>query len=343
MTDRVLIVGCGSIGTRHYSWIRNLMPNADIKILCRTPNNNIFDKELRPLLTLDECLKYSPTLAIIANAASHHMQFAIPLAINGADIFVEKPISTSIPDAIKLIEICRDKKLKLGVGYNLRYLPSLLAFKSFIDEKIVGNIFSIRAEVGQYLPTWRRGIDYTKSVTAQKKLGGGALFELSHELDYIGWIFGPTQSLQGLYQKTSNLEIDVEDLVEVTMLICSSLQNKSIIASIHLDLLRSDTTRTCTVIGEEGTLMWDAVKGSICLHKRGESKSRPVYKVDEVIENTYISELRDFLNSKRPLLLKPLASGYDGLRVLRTIEAIRLSNITGKRVFLNNDLTGLMS
>jgi predicted dehydrogenase len=340
LTERVLIVGCGSIGSRHYAWVRKLLPNADIKVACRSSHNNLFDEELRPLLTIEECINYSPTLAIIANAASHHMQFAIPLAINGADIFVEKPISTSIPDTIKLIEICGNKKLKLGVGYNLRYLPSLLAFKSSIEQKIVGNIFSIRAEVGQYLPSWRKGSDYSKSVTAQKKLGGGALFELSHELDYMGWIFGLAQSLQGMYQKTSNLDIDVEDIVEVTMLIGSPLQNNSIIASIHLDLLRSDTTRSCTVIGEGGTLKWDGIKGVVNLHKRGESESRAIYMEDEAIENTYISELNDFLSSERPLLLQPLANGYDGLYVLRTIEAIRLSNLTGKRVILTKDFSG---
>ena len=31
--------------------------------------------------------------------------------------------------------------------------------------------------------------NYTKSVSAQKKLGGGVLLELSHELDYLKWIF----------------------------------------------------------------------------------------------------------------------------------------------------------
>jgi len=340
LTERVLIVGCGSIGSRHYAWVRKLLPNAEIKVACRSSHNNLFDEDLRPLLSIEECVNYSPTLAIIANAASHHMQFAIPLAINGADIFVEKPISTSIPDTIKLIEVCVNKKLKLGVGYNLRYLPSLLAFKSFIDKKIVGNIFSIRAEVGQYLPSWRKGSDYSKTVTAQKKLGGGALFELSHELDYMGWIFGPAQSLQGMYQKTSNLDIDVEDMVEVTMMIDSSLQNNSIIASIHLDLLRSDTTRSCTVIGEGGTLIWDGIKGVVNLHKRDETESRAIYMEDEVIENTYINELNDFLTSERPHLLKPLANGYDGLNVLKSIEAIKLSNLTGKRVVLTNDLSG---
>lgn len=342
MTERVLIVGCGSIGSRHYAWVRKLLPNADIKVACRSTHNNLFNEELRPFLTIEECLNYSPTLAIIANAASHHMQFAIPLAINGADIFVEKPISTSIPDTIKLIEVCRNKKLKLGVGYNLRYLPSLLAFKSFIDKKIVGNIFSIRADVGQYLPSWRKGSDYSKSVTAQKKLGGGALFELSHELDYVGWIFGSAQSLQGLYRKTSNLDIDVEDIVEVTMLICPPFQNNSIIASIHLDLLRSDTSRSCTVIGEGGTLIWDGVNGVVTLHKRGGSESSAIYMGEEAVENTYINELSDFLNSEGPLLLKPLANGYEGLSVLRTIEAIRLSNLTGKRVSIPNDLAGSM-
>jgi predicted dehydrogenase len=319
-----------------------LLPDAEIKVACRSPNKNLFENEDQPFSTLEECINYSPTLAIVANAASHHMRFAIPLAISGADIFVEKPISTSVQDTIKLIEICNKKKLKLGVGYNLRYLPSLLAFKSFIDKKIVGNIFSIRAEVGQYLPTWRKGGDYSKNVTAQKELGGGALLELSHELDYVGWIFGSVQSLQGVYQKASNLEINVEDMVEVSMLIDSSFQDNSIIASIHLDLLRSDTTRSCVVIGEEGTLTWDGIKGIIRLHKRGEIEATTIRAESDVIEKTYISELSDFIKSDRHSLLKPLASGYDGLEVLKIIEAIKLSNLTGNRIFLDEIPIGLM-
>ena len=48
-------------------------------------------------------------------------------------------------------------------------------------------------------------------------LGGGALLELSHELDYIQWFFGLPQLVTARGRKYSALEIDVEDMVEIIL------------------------------------------------------------------------------------------------------------------------------
>ena len=53
---------------------------------------------------------------------------------------------------------------------------------------------SVHINCHSYLPNWRKGVDYSKSNTAKRKYGGGALLELSHELDYLqskGWISEP--------------------------------------------------------------------------------------------------------------------------------------------------------
>ena len=52
------------------------------------------------------------------------------------------------------------------------------------------------------------------SVSAQK-LGGGAILEMSHELDYIHWIFGNKYMSKIFYLNTKNLKIDVEDNVKI--------------------------------------------------------------------------------------------------------------------------------
>ena len=59
-----------------------------------------------------------------------------------------------------------------------------------ISKYISGLGSNLSPEVGQYLPDWRPGTDYKSGVSAQKDLGGGALLELSHELDYLQWFFG---------------------------------------------------------------------------------------------------------------------------------------------------------
>ena len=44
--------------------------------------------------------------------------------------------------------------------------------------------------VGHDLKKWRPDINYKDSVSAKKSLGGGALRELSHEIDLATHLFG---------------------------------------------------------------------------------------------------------------------------------------------------------
>ena len=101
---------------------------------------------------------------------------------------------------------------KIGVAYNLRYLPSAKKVKHIISERVLGRLTNVHIECGQYLPDWRPGTDYRLGVSAQKKLGGGALLELSHELDYLLWIFGSIRSVVAKLETTGTLDIDVDCL-----------------------------------------------------------------------------------------------------------------------------------
>ena len=71
--------------------------------------------------------------------------------------------------------------------------------------------FCCRYRSRSILPDWRPQSDYRKGVSAIKKLGGGVLLELSHEIDYATWLFGNPISLFCSSRKLSNLDLDVED------------------------------------------------------------------------------------------------------------------------------------
>ena len=75
----------------------------------------------------------------------------------------------------------------------------------------------LRCEIGQYLPLWRPGSDYRLGVSANRALGGGVLLELSHELDYLRWIFGDVDWVQASLERQSALEIDVEDTAHLLL------------------------------------------------------------------------------------------------------------------------------
>src|SRR6185369_10238367 len=127
--------------------------------------------------------------------------------------------------------------LPVLIGYTLRYHPGFLAFTEAFTSGKIGRALSLRAEVGQYLPDWRPGADYRQSVTAQRGLGGGALLELSHEIDLARALLGMPQSVQAYFDRLGDLDIDVEDTVEL-MMRHQTGKHSHAVASIHLDLLQ---------------------------------------------------------------------------------------------------------
>ena len=115
------------------------------------------------------------------------------------------------PSNQEKLELITKKRNNCSNDYNLRYNRSLNFFKNSFQTGILGDLHSVRCEVGHYLPYWRTNTDYRKSVSAQKILGGGVLLELSHEIDYLIWIFGSISKVNAFLTRHSSLEIDVED------------------------------------------------------------------------------------------------------------------------------------
>ena len=334
MLERLLIVGYGSIGKRHAKLARKLLPKAEITVLrhksCDGKDNQDID---RCVTNLNDALKFKPQAAVIANPAPHHIKAAFPLAQLGVHLLIEKPISNTSKDVSQIIDICRSKNSILMTGYNLRYLNSLQKFREFIQEERVGKIFSVRAEIGQYLPSWRPDSDYRENVSARSELGGGVLLELSHDIDYLCWLFGDVEWISSLQSKQSDLEVDVEDTAYITFGFSSVDGSKPVTVNLNMDFIRHDTTRFCKVIGELGTLYWNALNGSIGLMEQGSSDWKIIYEKRNKRDDSYIAEWENFIdcieNKKTPLV-----TGQDGLSVIKIIEAARESSKTHSVVSL---------
>jgi predicted dehydrogenase len=330
---RILIVGNGSIGKRHLSIARSLFPTSTIKVFQHS-NDNIIPATSNGLIkTLKEAIDFSPNIAVIANPAPFHIRIALALTEIGAHLLVEKPLSNSISDVELLIKTCNQLGLKLAVGYNLRFSPSLIEFRRLLNSGAVGKIYSVSCEGGQFLPSWRPEKDYRNTVSANKSLGGGVLLELSHEIDYLYWIFGEIKWIKATLSKQSNLDIDVEDTAILTMGISSSNFDREILCNVNLDFVRHDPARSCTVIGENGTVKWDGLKGNINLFSRSSEIWSEIYSHSPQRDETYIAEWKNFL-SAIDCNNEPLVTGEDGLKVLHAISAARESALNGTQIYI---------
>jgi len=332
--ERIVIVGLGSIGQKHLIFARSHCPKASIKVLTKYPKNDPKRNADGYFKTIAEVIEFKPQLVVIANSASLHLKTANKIAKIGAHTLVEKPLSNHFEGVEQLVEAFKKSKSTLLVGYNLRFNPSLRYFKELYKKGIVGNLFSIRSEVGQYLPDWRNGIDYQKSVSAQKSLGGGVLLELSHELDYLIWMFGRPIWITAEIDKVSDLKIDTEDHA---MLIMGYQQNdtgRKLSVNLNLDFIRHDITRRCTLIGDKGSLRWDGIAG--------------VVERFDIEKNLWIEEFSDYQSGSKSYNFEwchfidcalgkdvPLITAQDGLDVLSIIAAARLSSSYGERVVIN--------
>jgi len=334
MKETFLIVGLGSIGKRHLECLRLIKPKAEIIVWHQHSKSSVAPEGADAVVfNLQDALDKRPSAAIISNPAPMHVETGKALAVHGIHLLIEKPLSISMAGIDQLLSICREQKSILMVAYVLRFNEALRCFKAAVQNGLIGRVVSVRTEIGQYLPDWRPGMDYRQSVSAKEDLGGGALLELSHELDYMRWIFGEVLSVAARIEKTGLLEIDTDDLVELTLEQRGS--HGKIISNIHLDMLQQEAHRSCKAIGEKGILEWDAIANSVRYFSAQDKCWKHLFKPQKAIRNSmYLAQLEAFFGAIEGGQKVEIA-GEDGLAVMEIIDSSRESSARNKTVFLS--------
>ncbi|MEJ5991366.1 Gfo/Idh/MocA family oxidoreductase [Ramlibacter sp. PS3R-8] len=329
---RFLLVSLGSIGRRHLANLRALRPDARIGVLRLQagPDAPLPQGADLQFHALAQALEFAPDAAIVASPASRHAEVALPLLRAGVPVLAEKPLADSAAQGEAMVACARASGALLMTAYNLRFLPLLREVRRLLQGDTLGEVLSVRGEVGQYLPDWRPGTRYQEAVSAQRALGGGALLELSHELDFLGWVFGPPRRVTATGGRYSGLEIDVEDLAEVTL----AYEQPRRLVQLRLDLLQRVPSRTGQAIGSQGTLRWDVIANTLGLF-RADGAGWQALQVPALPDRnaTYVEELRHFLRAVEEGAPCEV-DGAQGLAALRIVEAARRSMAQGRTVEL---------
>jgi predicted dehydrogenase len=175
-------------------------------------------------------------------------------------------------------------------------------------------LYFAEIEVGQYLPLWRPLSDYRISYSARKELGGGVALDLSHEIDYMRYLFNDPVSWKVLRSKVTDLDIDTDDLFKGIYRFSSGFM-----CSVHLDYIRRNKKRGIKIVGSEGALECDFIGKYINFQKNsGETaiiEDAHLFDVDESYKNE-LNYFMDCLEKDKP----PQISLNDGLEALKLIE-----------------------
>jgi len=180
----ILFCGLGSIGKRHVRLLRDNFPEHELYAF-RSGNGNGSAIGVYETNSWDFVEQLKPDICFITNPTQYHTGRALLCAMLPSHVFVEKPVSNQTKGLLALrIKLFKHRKISM-VGYNMRFHPRL--------QELKGQAGGIR------------GATIVCATDASKWPGqrdlNHVMLELSHELDYASWLFGPILAMHGYTER----------------------------------------------------------------------------------------------------------------------------------------------
>lgn len=323
--------GAGSIGQRHIRNLQDLGANVsawrsryELADALSAQYNIIVHKDFEQALEKVDAV-------VIATNTKLHIDIALKAAKLGKAIFIEKPICKFLAEANPLIKEVSRRNNIIEVGFQLRAHPNLIKLFELIRQKDFGPLYTYRAVVGQRLDMWRPNTDYRRSYSANAEDGGGALLDLIHEIDLVQWLTGSIDKVFGNMANVSNLEMNAEDLVNLTL-----VNKNNAVGQIQMDMVSPEYRRELELVYRDAIIYWNYSAGVV--QKKINGRLLLVHEVTQGFErNTmFMTQMNHFINRINGEQVKPLCSLEDGLNAQKIAEAARLSSKLNKIVSLEN-------
>ena len=153
---RVLVVGLGNMGLSHALAYHN-NPGFQIVGLVNRSTPKMPAELQAYAVTADyaEALaRLKPDLVCVATYSDSHADYACAAMDAGADVFVEKPLATTVADARRVQAKALESGRRVVVGYILRHHPSWI--RLIAEARALGGPYVFRLNLNQQSsgPTW---------------------------------------------------------------------------------------------------------------------------------------------------------------------------------------------
>jgi predicted dehydrogenase len=204
------LLGYGSIGKIHTLGYRQLpllypgkLPEIVLEGIC-TSNSSTADRAVkegsfrRGFTDIAELLQQDGVNVVDCCLPNFlHRQALLQAFAAGKHVYCEKPLALNAEETRQLVAAARKHGVQLGMTFNFRFVPALMRAKELIDEGLLGEVYSFRAE---YFHTGYQNPDRPMSWRMRKELsGGGALVDLgSHAIDLTRHLLGEFASVRGM-------------------------------------------------------------------------------------------------------------------------------------------------
>lgn len=245
------IVGCGDIAG-YTAMVSRLVPQVRLSACCdhNADRAEAFAKHHRiPQHFTDyaEMLEKAEFYAVyLAVPHSLHYEMILSAVEAGNPVFVEKPLTRTLSEGIKLIETVTGQKV--GVNYQYRYDSGCYALARAVQAGVLGRVHSIRIN----LP-WHRTQSYFDGAAWHKTIaqaGGGTLItQGSHLLDVALWALGERPVSAMGYITSSGFDVEVETVAHGIV----ETEGGTLISIVSSMAASTEQAVTIEVYGEKGT------------------------------------------------------------------------------------------
>ena len=278
MSKKFLFIGYGNMTKKYVAIIKKYKKkNPKIKFFSKQKiKDNLYNK-------YDKLRSYDPDVIFICSATSNHYKDLIFVNkfFKNKIIIVEKPLFHKFYNL-------KNINNKIFVCFNLRYDPLIQYLKNILKNK---KFWSVEIYCKSFLPNWRKN-NYTKTYSAKKSLGGGVLLDLSHEFDYLKWIFGNFKTNFVVNNKISNLKINSED----NLIVLGKAKNAKKLL-IHLNYYSKIETRSIAGYGKDFDFSADLINKKIIFVNNKNKKYIKTWK-EKGFKQSFESLIKDIILNK---------------------------------------------
>ena len=101
---------------------------------------------VRTFGSLDEALGADDAIFDLATPPAAHLS-VLERVPAGAGVLIQKPMGSDLDEATKILEVCRERKLRAAVNFQLRFSPMMMAVRDALDRGLLGQLLDVEVRV----------------------------------------------------------------------------------------------------------------------------------------------------------------------------------------------------
>ncbi len=325
---QVAVIGCGRWGANH---VRVFAQEKALgTVVDASPAGRQRARELAhdiPVSESEAAALNDPAIrgVVVATPAETHYAIARRALEAGKDVFVEKPLTTNLREAMDLVARAQAEERILMVGHLLEYHPAILKLRELIETGALGKVY--------YAISNRLNLGQVRS--EENALWSFAPHDISVILRLLGAMPCQVVATGGAYLQPNTADITLTQL----------LFDNGARAHIFVSWLHPFKEQKLIVIGSERMACFDDIHKELTLYDRRvvweQGQAIPVRgegtRVDYAADEPLHLACRAFLESIETRR-SPRTDGVNGLRVLQVLDAAQRSMVSGSAIPLTTDI-----